>query len=108
MRIRQEIIRRHFELAAKAMGWDIAGPQWIGQDERGSIAKVGHVRLDKRGRADRWEIVYITNDRGGEHTIRYVCSGAEMFAWLEGVQWAARELEGRRINMQRRTNGHDE
>lgn len=78
------IIARRFRVAARVMGWDIAGPRWSVVDGA-NVSKFPHYSLQKHGRANKYEINATVNDKGGETMIRGVIGGDEILEWLDGI-----------------------
>lgn len=89
--IRKELVYRKFDVIAHLFGWDHIGPRWMPDPAwpHKQRAVVGRVWFEKHGRANRYSIVEMTNDLGGEHDIRGYVSGEELCEWMDGCLHAA-------------------
>lgn len=108
MTIKRELVEAQFKSAAFVLGWDTQSPWEIptvhGKCHQGACqghhgmngkaARLGAVMLTKFGRANRYEIVQVVSCGGGEHVIKYACSGDAMYEWLTGVRFGAYTIKG--------------
>jgi hypothetical protein len=85
---RGSFARHLFGLVATRLGWDITGSMMLPD---GSGFKVGYTYLcNVNYPSEGWEIVRITNGRGGETRITgpSLLTADEMVEWLKGALYA--------------------
>ncbi len=75
-------LQRRLELLAMDTGWNVTGPVHVA-----GRSIVGRVFLQKAPAGNRWRIVEIVNDRGGEHNISDTLTPSELVEWMNGAMW---------------------